>query len=115
VRAIRALVVQGLPGSNPAPPALVRSGNIYDISIAQVRVPANSTIITQADITDERLNQAVCGLVNSMIRVDTATFQAQWDAFIQSVQNQGFVTVAVFNQHLSEFHKLQNKNLWGAL
>lgn len=94
VRSIRALVVQGLPASNPVPPSLVRSGNIYDLSIAQVRVPANSTIITQANITDERLNQDVCGLVNSLIRVDTATFQAQWDAFMQDIQNQGFATTS---------------------
>lgn len=103
VRAIRALVVQGLPASNPVPPSLVRSGNIYDLSIAQVRVPANSTIITQDNITDERLNQDVCGLVNSLIRVDTATFQAQWDDFIQSVQNQGFVTTTKFNTHLADY------------
>jgi hypothetical protein len=103
VRAIRALVAQGLPASNPTPPALVRSGNIYDLSIAQVRVPANSTIITQANITDERLNQDVCGLVNSLIRVDTAIFQEQWDDFIQSVQNQGFVTTTKFNTHLADY------------
>lgn len=99
IRSIRTLVVQGLPGSNPTPPALVRSGTIYDLSIAQVRVIANSTIITQANITDERLNTNVCGLVNSLIRVDTTTFQAQWDAFIESIQNQGFVTTQTFNAH----------------
>ncbi|GIO39292.1 hypothetical protein J41TS12_41530 [Paenibacillus antibioticophila] len=102
VRSIRALVVQGLPASNPTPPVLIRSGNIYDLSIAQVRVLANSTIITQANITDERLNQDVCGLVNSLIRVDTAAFQAQWDAFMQSVQDQGFVTQQQLTTKLAE-------------
>lgn len=92
IRAIRAIVLQGTPNTTPTPPALVRSGNIYDLSLAQIRVKANSTIIEQSNITDERLNEAVCGLVNSLIRVDTTTFQRQWDEFIQSIQNNGFAT-----------------------
>ncbi|MFE9279341.1 pyocin knob domain-containing protein [Streptomyces griseoincarnatus] len=92
IRAIRAIVLQGAPNTTPTPPSLVRSGNIYDLSLAQIRVKANSTIIEQSNITDERLNEVVCGLVNSLIRVDTATFQRQWDEFIQSIQNTGFAT-----------------------
>lgn len=91
-RSIRALVIQGSPNSNPAPPSLIRSGDVYELSLAQVLVDANSTIITQANITDERLNNAVCGLVNSLIQVDTTVFQQQWDAFIASIIDQGFAT-----------------------
>ncbi|MYX18868.1 hypothetical protein GTY77_02080 [Streptomyces sp. SID8380] len=97
VRLIKAIVVQGNPGVTPTPPALVRSGNIYDLSLAQIRVKANSTVIQQANITDERLNGAVCGLVNSLIRVDTATFQKQWDDFMKSLENQGYATNAYVN------------------
>lgn len=77
IRAIRAIILQGAPNTNPTAPSLVRSGNIYDISLAQIRIKANSTIVEQSNITDERLDQNVCGLVNSLIRVDTATFQRQ--------------------------------------
>lgn len=94
VRAIRALVVQGVAAANPSPPALIRSGDVYDLSLAQIRVRANSTIVQQANITDERLNTSVCGLVNSLITVDTTTFQQQWDAFIASIQSSGFATPA---------------------
>ncbi|GAB6931571.1 hypothetical protein JCM10914A_55680 [Paenibacillus sp. JCM 10914] len=94
VRLIKAIIVQGNPGVTPTPPALVRAGNTYDLSLAQIRVRANSTIIEPANITDERLNQTVCGLVNSLIRVDTATFQRQWDEFLQSIQDQGFATTS---------------------
>ncbi|MBD7967772.1 hypothetical protein [Paenibacillus gallinarum] len=97
VKRIRALVVQGTPSANPVAPNIVRSGDVFDLSIAQVRVKANSTIILPANITDERLNQSVCGLMNSLIKVDTATFQQQWDAFIASVQNQGFATPSYVN------------------
>ncbi|WP_413373279.1 hypothetical protein [Paenibacillus taichungensis] len=92
VRLVRMVVLQGNPATTPTPPPLVRSGTQYDISIAQVLVPANSTIITQANITDERLNNAVCGLVNSLVKVDTTVFQQQWDDFIRDVQQEGFAT-----------------------
>jgi hypothetical protein len=91
-RSIRALVIQGSPNSNPTAPPLTRSGDVYELSLAQVRVDANSTIITQANITDERLNNAVCGLVNSLVQVDTTVFQQQWDEFIREIQQEGFAT-----------------------
>lgn len=41
--------------------ALVRAGNVWEMSLAQVAVPNNASSITQAAITDERNNAAVCG------------------------------------------------------
>ncbi|OAB31745.1 hypothetical protein PMSD_18340 [Paenibacillus macquariensis subsp. defensor] len=102
VRSIKAIVLQGVPNANPVPPSLVRSGDIFDLSLAQVRVVANSIIVTQAKITDERMNSTVCGLVNSLIQVDTTVFQQKWDAFMASVQDQGFVTTIAFNAHKSD-------------
>ncbi|WP_055108950.1 hypothetical protein [Paenibacillus ihumii] len=108
VRAIRALVVQGLPATSPAAPALVRSGNIYDLSLAQIRVLANTSIIKPENITDERLNNQVCGIVTALIdqadttsifnqfqawlNTKTAEYQQQWQDFMQSVQDEGFAT-----------------------
>lgn len=91
-RSIQAMIIQGVPGSNPNPPGLTRAGEVYDLAIAQIRVNANTTIITQANITDERLNSAVCGLVNSLVQVDTTTFQQQFDAFMETIADEGFAT-----------------------
>ncbi|MFD3261849.1 hypothetical protein ACE3MQ_24935 [Paenibacillus lentus] len=108
VRAIRALVVQGLPSASPQPPALVRSGNIYDLSLAQIRVIANTTVVKPENITDERLNNQVCGIVTALIdqadttsifnqfqawlNTKTAEYQQQWQDFMKSVQDEGFAT-----------------------
>lgn len=54
-------IVQGQPASSPTPPALNRSGDIYEVSLAQVRVAAGATSIAAADITDERQDRSVCG------------------------------------------------------
>ena len=53
----------GTPASNPAPAALLRNENAYEISLAKVYVAAGTTEITAANITDERLDESVCGLM----------------------------------------------------
>lgn len=69
VRAIRAIVLQGLPAATPQAPAIVRSGDIYDLSLAQVLVKANTSTVQPHQVIDERLNTQVCGIV---------TASAQW-------------------------------------
>ncbi len=60
-RKITAMVIQGTAASNPAPPTLTRTSQIYEISLAQVYIAAGTTSISQIDITDERDNIDVCG------------------------------------------------------
>lgn len=64
-RFIKAFVLKGTPATTPVPPALTRNENIFEISMAQVRVNAGSGVLTS--VTDERFDQALCGLVNSLI------------------------------------------------
>jgi hypothetical protein len=89
VRSIVLAILAGTPAASPTAPALQTNytgTGIYEISLAQVLVAANETEITNTEITDERLNGAVCGLVNSLIQVDTASFQAAWDLWFDAIQ-----------------------------
>ena len=54
-------VRKGTAASTPAAPDIVRDANTYEISLAQVRINANATSVSS--ITDERLNNDVCGLM----------------------------------------------------
>lgn len=92
-RAISLRVRKGVPAANPIPPALIRTNNVYELSLAQIKVRGNALTISSADITDERLDQTVCGLINSLISLDTAHFQAQADAFFETIINQGYLPV----------------------
>jgi hypothetical protein len=56
-------VVQGTPSSSPAPPSLTRAGDIYEISLARVVVPAGTTAIGASNIIDERPDPQLCGHV----------------------------------------------------
>ncbi|MGI6151234.1 MAG: hypothetical protein ACOYIR_04695 [Christensenellales bacterium] len=82
-RKIYATVVKGNPSSEPAAPELVRDADFYDLSLATIRVVAGTTELTQADITDTRLDPEVCGIVSSLIRPDTTGWFEQFqDAFL---------------------------------
>ncbi|MET3507029.1 hypothetical protein [Halalkalibacter oceani] len=66
-RSIEVRVLQGEPAANLVPPALTREGNIYELSLAQVRVTAGQSFINAADITDERGDKELCPVVSSNI------------------------------------------------
>ncbi len=101
-RYIKAFILQGTPAASPAPPALTRNGNIYEISLAKVLIVAGKSFIEGPQITDERNDTSVCGLVNSLIQVDTAAMQAQFDAFMAGLSTAGYVTGAQFESHKSD-------------
>lgn len=61
-RVIEILSRTGTPEVLPTPPELIRNTNVYEISLAQISIPAEATAITQAMITDERTDPYVCGL-----------------------------------------------------
>jgi len=85
-RDIRVVVKEGVPATTPLVPTLERNDLIYELSLAQVRVNAGTTVI--ATVTDERLDQSLCGVVSSMVQVPTDVFQAEWDDFIASIQTE---------------------------
>ena len=59
-RKIALLAVKGDPAVTPAPPALTRTAQIYEISLAQITVGAGATSITADKIVDERETE-YCG------------------------------------------------------
>jgi len=54
-------VLQGTPSATPTAPDISRSGNIWDLSLAQVYVTAGVSVIASDKITDERADTNVCG------------------------------------------------------
>jgi hypothetical protein len=101
-RYIRLFVKQGTPDENPVPPDLQRDDFIYELSLAQIRVRANTSTLNPADLIDERLDENLCGLVHSLISIPTSQFQAEWDAFMASVQNEGFTPRTDFDAHTAD-------------
>lgn len=83
-RYIKAFVKEGVASETPVAPELQRDQYIYELSLAQVRLRANTASIEASDIKDERALEDLCGIVQSLITVPTSVFQQQFDAWFNS-------------------------------
>lgn len=81
-------ILKGAPASSPVAPALTNNNTLRQISLAAIRIPAGSTAINSAMITDERLDPAVCGLVTSGIGIDTTVMHSQFETLLRYIQNE---------------------------
>ena len=62
-RAASLQVLQGTASNTPTAPAISRTELTYDLCLAEIARPAGSTSISTGQITDTRLDEALCGLV----------------------------------------------------
>ena len=68
----------GTPAAVPEPPAILQNHNQYELGLCTVSVPAGSSVITAADITDTRADEDVCGVMRDGVTgIPTAQLQAQ--------------------------------------
>lgn len=66
-RAASLHVLQGTASSTPTAPAISRTELIYDLCLAEITRPAAATSITTGQITDTRLDEALCGIVRDSV------------------------------------------------
>jgi len=66
-RRIYVAVKTGVPASTPEAPELTRTSDVYELALADVTVPRAAVSLVVGNITDQRLNQTLCGLVNSLV------------------------------------------------
>jgi hypothetical protein len=68
----------GTPAAAPEPPAILQNHNQYELGLCTVSVPAGSSVVTAADITDTRAAEDVCGVMRDGVTgIPTAQLQAQ--------------------------------------
>ena len=68
----------GTPAAAPEPPAILQNHNQYELGLCTVSVPAGSSVVTAADITDTRVDEDVCGVMRDGVKgIPTAQLQAQ--------------------------------------
>lgn len=84
-------VKQGTPGASPQPPALIRDATRYEMRLAEIMVTKNAVEIKQANITDKRADNTVCGYTVGLIdQIDTTElfnqFQDAFDIWFDDVQ-----------------------------
>lgn len=84
-RLIEIAVKKGTPAASPTAPELTRTaGEVYELSLAQILIPANSVSVSNANITDERQNADLCGIVAGLIdQIDATNIFQQFTAAFQ--------------------------------
>lgn len=72
-------VRKGTPAASPKVPALVRNSDMYEISLARIKVAPNGTLT----VTDERADNRVCGAIRPKNLTEYKTmvegFQERWE------------------------------------
>lgn len=80
----------GTPAVAAQPPDILQNHNQYELGLCTISVPAGSSVITAADITDTRADEAVCGLMRDGVTgIPTETLLAQYTAILTAMQQSG--------------------------
>ena len=62
---------------------LRRDADVWELQLAKITIPPRATQIRQQDITDTRLDTAVCGIVSHQVaKIDTSTLFNQVQAYL---------------------------------
>lgn len=82
-REIKTYVKKGTFASSPVAPVLQRDADMYELGLADICVEPGAISITQADITDLRLNKNMCGIVHGVVdQVDTMTIYETYTKYL---------------------------------
>ena len=85
----------GTPAVAAQPPDILQNHNQYELGLCTISVPAGSTAVTAADITDTRADETVCGVMRDGVTgIPTGTLVQQWQAVIESMKGGSFYTRA---------------------
>ncbi len=95
-----AVKVKPSPASaTPVAPVLQRDADAYEIALADVYIRAGSTAVLQSDITDQRFNSALCGIVTGTVeQIDASVITAQFDNFFALYRD---LITAEYNAYVS--------------
>lgn len=104
-RKISVAVKSYTPATSPVAPALQRDADAYELCLADVLVSAGVTAISQANITDRRLDGSLCGVVAGVVdQIDTDAFNAQLEAWFADYKE---MSVDEFNDLVSYMESLE--------
>lgn len=111
-RDIKVIVKKGTFASSPVAPTLQRDADAYELALADVYVGKGVISITQANITDLRLNSELCGIVHGVVdQVDTTTLFNQYASWYEQTTGQANLDIdTMLNQFMSDFNAWYTTN-----
>jgi len=91
IRSVEIYKKEGTFSSTPVAPTITTEDNYYEIVLADIYVGAGATTITSSNITDQRLNSDLCGIVAAALpdEIDTTSifdqYQDSFDTWLATV------------------------------
>lgn len=106
-------VKKGTPASSPVAPGITRDADIFELALADVFINAGAVGVSQANITDLRLNSTVCGIAHGLIeQVDTTDIFNQYQAALNQFTTE---QTAEFTSWLESLQAVLDENAEGNL
>lgn len=106
-RQISLLIVKGGNASTPTAPQPTRGVAIYELKLADIYVAAGAVKITQAEITDMRMNADVCGWVAATVKeIDFSQMQNQFESYFANYKTE---IADEFDEYLTEIERLKGE------
>lgn len=101
----------GTPAVAAQPPDILQNHNQYELGLCTISVPAGSTAVTAADITDTRADEAICGVMRDGVTgIPAATLIQRLRAEIDKLVDKGsFYNKAETNAMLNELQEQVSK------
>lgn len=97
-------VLKGVPSAKPQPKAVTRNTEIWELALADVYVGKGITSIRAANITDQRFNSTVCGIVTGTVEeIDASVLTKQFTDFFNIYSQAVLDEFSVYKQSMETY------------
>ena len=99
-------ILKGIPSAKPVAAAVTRNTEIWELALADIYVGKGVTRIQTANITDQRFNSAVCGIVTGTVEeIDASVLTKQFNDFFNTYSQAVLDEFSVYKQDMEKYLK----------
>ena len=99
-------VLKGTPSAKPTATAVTRTTEIWELALADIYVGKGVTRIQTQNITDQRFNSAVCGIVTGTVEeIDASVLTKQFTDFFNTYSAAVLDEFSAYKQNMEKYLK----------
>lgn len=103
-RDIYIAVIKGTASAKPVAAAVTRNTEIWELAIADIYVGKGVTRIQTQNITDQRFNNSICGIVTGTVKeIDASVLTKQFNDFFNNYSNEVAEKYRIYIQNIQEY------------
>ena len=103
-RDIYIAVIKGTASAKPVAAAVTRNTEIWELAIADIYIGKGVTRIQTQNITDQRFNSSICGIVTGTVKeIDASVLTKQFNDFFNNYSNEVAEKYRIYIQNIQEY------------